>query len=1173
MKTFLRILMLYACTLLIIAPGQSQHLSNMGKDFWIGYGNHVRMVNSANGATPEQMQLYITSDVATSGKVTISGIGFEQTYKVVPKQITTINIPRTAALTGDGLYDLGIHVTAEKPVVVYSFIFVSAISGATVCLPSATLGRDYYSVNFTQAANEDNCFSYFFVVAADTGTTSVEITPAATTKSGRAAKVPFVVQLQQGQVYQVLGSVNGARGSDLTGSRIRSVNTGSGCKKIAVFSGSSKISIGCSSPKTSDNLYQQVYPTATWGQKYIALSSLRNPNNYFRIIRPDPTAVVKINNQVVPANAFTNNFYHQFQGSGTYKIESDKAILVAQYFPTQGCFGNKETGDPEMIFLNPVNQTLKSVTLNSMQPDGINIREHYLNVVVPNTPAAINSFKLDGVAVAGLQPLPSDSSFAYARIRTVKGTHNLDCDSGFNVIAYGFGEAESYGYSGGARLRNLYQFAAVQNEYLTLDYAATNAGAPFRLSMAFPYQPQTISWRFGGVLPDVDMVAPKPDSVWRTNGTLVYRYSIPGWLKAPPEGTYNVKLIVSNGMGDGCTTEEEIEHELLVHPAAKASFNLKANSCFGDSVIVKEGYTANNKLDVMRWLWNFGNGDTAMRAAPAPRYGAAGKYDISFAVINEIGVITDTAFGEAVLHPLPVNNFTAQGPFCAGSAFDLTNTATVASGHIAFSKWTFGDGTTKTQANSQPAEHVFTNAGSYSITLETSTDKGCSAAPVTKTISVSSLPKAAFQMPGSCLRDPYSQFIDSSTNADGSSLYYNWQFGDTLQPQYNTDTVQHPKHHYIQAGNYSVRLLVRTEMGCADSLTQVLTINGSVPQALFEVADGAQLCNDAPVNIIDKSKTNVGKLTKMELFWNYDGNNRNIMSVPEPVAGKSYQLQPPVLSNTTSKQTTLRMVAYTGQSCFDVIEKVVTINAMPKLHFDSLPVICSADQPFLITQAGVVNDVSGWGIFTGDAVSSNGLFNPAEANTGINQIQYSFKTKEGCSAEINQTIVVASSPRVNAGPDLMVRRNSTQTIKAGSSGNNLVYSWSPAAGLSDPTILQPLLRSHADAVYKLTATTPEGCTATDELKVQAPDNVFIPNAFTPNGDGINDNWRVPFLMAADNAYIQVFNRDGVCVYTARGNADWNGKYKGISMPIGTYVYLIKMETEPQVYKGTLTLVR
>ena len=116
-------------TILFISFSSSaQDFSNKGKDFWIGYGNHVRIFN---GNPPEKMQLYITSDVATSGQVTISSVGFSQNFTVTPNQITTIDIRRTAALTNDGLYDHGIHVTAAKLVVVYSFVYVSAISGAT----------------------------------------------------------------------------------------------------------------------------------------------------------------------------------------------------------------------------------------------------------------------------------------------------------------------------------------------------------------------------------------------------------------------------------------------------------------------------------------------------------------------------------------------------------------------------------------------------------------------------------------------------------------------------------------------------------------------------------------------------------------------------------------------------------------------------------------------------------------------------------------------------------------------------------------------------------------------------------------------------------------------------------------------------------------------------------
>ncbi len=333
------LLAIIMCCLAFLAAAQD--FSNKGKDFWVGYGNHVRMFN---GSPAERMQLYITSDVSTTGQVSIASVGFSQSFTVIANQITTIDIPRSAALMDDGLYSHGIHVTAEKPVVVYSFIYVNAISGATVCLPTATLGRDYFSVNYTQVSNNPNSHSYFFVVAADTGTTTVEITPSAATKGGRAANVPFQVTLQQGQIYQVLGTVSGNFGVDLTGSRIRSINTGAGCKRIAVFCGSGKVSIGCNG--SSDNLYQQMYPTATWGKKYITVPSLTNSVNYFRIVKSDPSANVNLNGVPInPAN-FTNGFYYEFSNNVPNVIEADKPVLVVQYFTTQNCGTNKS---PEIL--------------------------------------------------------------------------------------------------------------------------------------------------------------------------------------------------------------------------------------------------------------------------------------------------------------------------------------------------------------------------------------------------------------------------------------------------------------------------------------------------------------------------------------------------------------------------------------------------------------------------------------------------------------------------------------------------------------------------------------------------------------------------------------------------------------------------------------------------------
>ena len=78
------------------------------------------------------MQIYITSDVSTTGNVSITSVGFNQNFTVTANQITVNKHPRTAALFDEGFWHHGIHITADKPVVAYGFIYVNAVSGATV---------------------------------------------------------------------------------------------------------------------------------------------------------------------------------------------------------------------------------------------------------------------------------------------------------------------------------------------------------------------------------------------------------------------------------------------------------------------------------------------------------------------------------------------------------------------------------------------------------------------------------------------------------------------------------------------------------------------------------------------------------------------------------------------------------------------------------------------------------------------------------------------------------------------------------------------------------------------------------------------------------------------------------------------------------------------------------
>ena len=281
----------------------AQDFSNKGKEFWIPYSYHVGMA-PYNASNPVVMTLYLTSDITTTYDVEIFGGSSLQSGTINAGQVLTCIVPVSAFIDNEGKFiNKAVHVTAKNPIVVYSYITQNAVSGATLCLPTNVLGREYVSINYTQVSNSANSNSYFTIIAVEDNT-QVEITPTANTKSGWVAGTTYPVTLQKGEIYQVLGANNNNAqgglyyGNDLTGSTIKSVATStSPCKKIAVFSGAGKIKIGanCGTNNSSDNLYQQLYPLATWGKNFLTVPSFSKPLNYYRIIRSKSSSIVKLN--------------------------------------------------------------------------------------------------------------------------------------------------------------------------------------------------------------------------------------------------------------------------------------------------------------------------------------------------------------------------------------------------------------------------------------------------------------------------------------------------------------------------------------------------------------------------------------------------------------------------------------------------------------------------------------------------------------------------------------------------------------------------------------------------------------------------------------------------------------------------------------------------------------
>lgn len=383
------------CSTITIA----QDFSNKGREFWVGYGSHVSMYNT-NGTIitsggSQNMVLYFTSDQDANVTVEIPATGWTRSYKVLANQVTTSDIiPKTgtddARLSVEGLSNKGIHIISDIGIIAYTHIYNSSISGASLLFPVSTLGRDYYSVNYTQVSNSAYSYGYTYVIATEDNT-NIEIILSANTIN--YFKGDTIRQtLMKGEIYNIFGKLNTTtnpfKGEDLTGTRIRSVATStSACKRIAVFSGSGKLSITCTTGSGSaDNYIQQAFPSSAWGRKYLTAPTNKMPNNFYRVVVSNPSTIVKLNGAVINPATLINNFYYEFSSTAANLIESDLPIMVAQYITTANSCGNNiiaGNGDPEMIYLSPIEQTINKVTINSTSNFNIGAAYHFANIVIP----------------------------------------------------------------------------------------------------------------------------------------------------------------------------------------------------------------------------------------------------------------------------------------------------------------------------------------------------------------------------------------------------------------------------------------------------------------------------------------------------------------------------------------------------------------------------------------------------------------------------------------------------------------------------------------------------------------------------------------------------------------------------------------------------------------------
>lgn len=1012
---------------MMVVSGHAQNLSNKGTEFWTAYGHHQFM--EPGQPNSQEMVLYLSAEQPAVVTVSVDSLGWSRTYSIPANTvIATDYIPKGGTYDarlysvppgfggtgGEGVFRYkGIHIVSDVPIVAYGHIFGSASSGATTLLPVNTWGYYYVSLNSEQNYGSD-CFSWMYVIASHDSTV-VEITPSALTRNGRPANVPFTVTLNKGQIYQVVGSTNGSSGPELTGTKVRSIaNPGDTCYPIAVFSGSSRTAITCTpgGSGSGDNNMQQVFPSQAWGKRYLLAptSTDNSPStfmtNIYKVVVKDPTTVVK-RNGVVLTGLIGNSYYRFTSGTADY-IESDKPVLVAQFMSSSGsCPNTGGLGDPEMVYLSPIEQAIKNIGFYRNNRESINV--NYLTLIIPTL--GMQSLKIDGLNNAWNYTYAHPSLPGYSVVIKRWSAAQAQClvssDSAFTAVTYGLGSVESYGYNAGTLINNLNAVGTIHNQYDTAksknDFTCTNT--PVELSVLLAYHPTKMVWQISqlgnAITPNTDVVITNPVSTGQeiVNGVPYFKYTLPGTYQFSNTGTYDITITNTNPEIEKCDHTEQVKISVTVKKKPSAKFTYTHTGCTKDSVYFT-GDTSASGYDVNRWKWTFA-GPVLDSGQHVTHAFAPGQQNIQLSVITEEGCVADTT-ASITVYPRPTANFnTNVQSVCEGSDVTLTDQSTFGgSGPIIGWYWDGGNGTTTNNTTAAAQTTHYDAYGTYNIRHVVKVSDLCVSDTATKAVTVYAKPVPSFTYPDNCLAvDGIVQFTSTTTVPDAQTLSsYTWDFGDAAATPANpnTSTAANPQHTYTSFGTYTIKYSATTANGCTKDTT-VTAIFKLKPKLNFTKLDSVCVNQKGTVDIAKAAVTNGVTGTGV-----YKGPGTNAAGVFNPTtAGAGTH--------------TIWYVFTTDSGCIDSISATIKVNPKPAAAFTANDVCLGA--PVVISdQSGIATgNITSWNWNFGDGTSETHTDNTTFNKTYTVWKTYTVKlvavSDNGCTSDTaTNTVAVHPNP-------------------------------------------------------------------------------------------------------------------------------------------------------------------
>jgi len=601
-------------------------------------------------------------------------------------------------------------------------------------------------------------------------------------------------------------------------------------------------------------------------------------------------------------------------------------------------------------------------------------------------------------------------------------------------------------------------------------------------------------------------------------------------------GTYTVTLKVSDTHGCWDTATLFLD---VTKPTASFSMDDSAAICPPLTV-----HFTGTSTGASTYRWTFGDGGTSVLASPTYLYVADG-YDTITLVVTNIYGCTDTATAH-------VNIFGYAGAFSNSvdsGCVPLYVHFVAGIGHVSSIIWDFDDGITSTPSSLDTISHIYLTPGAYLPKLILSNGAGCeSLSRGIDTIKVDGVTPGFTTKPNPACLGATFNLADTSKSYWSTITAWNWTFDGS------TSNISAPTFVINTVGTYPAVLVVTDGWGCTAHVSENITVY--------------------PLPVITVNKDTIICVGDSALLTGYGG----VTYTWSPAAAFSCDSCNPAFSApTVVTQYTVTGTDAQGCSSTDTTSVFLKTNTVSIASGDTQ--ICAGNTIPLSDSGGTKYT---W-------IPAKWLNNPYIADplaTPDSTIKYmAIAQLSSCIPDTNYvTVIVHPLPTVYAGPDQALVAGALAQLSA--TGTLIyTYAWDNGNTLSCDTCANPVASMSVTTTYNVQVASYFGCTSSDTVTIHVYcDNsqIFIPNSFTPNGDGQDDVFYPRGRGVRIIKSFRIYNRWGQMIFE-RSNIElndvsnaWDGSYNGNTPKPDVYVYILDAlcETgEPLNLKGDVTIIR